>query len=826
VGAIFGRTFPIILILGGVGLVISFYRALGEPGFLGAFFLHLGVYVSACLAYLFRLRLSVLLVFSFMLVIGYVIAIQSLFSLGLAGTGIMHLVILCTFACVFLGLKAGMITLMAGGITLAIIGFGISSGVIKMMPEAGRYLSSPANWIMQLFCYFMYMTTLVFSVNGLREKVGASIRELRENNARLEAEIERRRLTEEKLKESERRFEELADSLPQPIAEFDLAGKFTFGNATGFELFGYTKEEYHDNAYTVYQMLVPEDHERAKEGLRRVIMGQERLDNREYTALRKDGTTFPIMVYASPVIREGRPSGFRTVLVDITERKKFERALMESEAKYRSVVESSLVGFYIVQDNLFRYVNRRWCEIFGYGYEEVIDRLGPADIAHPDDKEKVEENIGKRLTDEKDYIEFIFRALSKDGRTLTVKALGSAIIYNDRPAATGTVIDITREKHLESHLRQAQKMEAIGTLTGGIAHDFNNILTALVGYGSLLQMRMDNTDPLRIYVDRMLSAAHKASGLTKSLLTFGRQQPINLQPTNINGIIQGTEQLLKRLLTEDIAFETRLTADNVTIMADATQIDQILFNLVTNAGDSMPKGGTLIIETRRVILDRDFALIHGFGEPGTYAVLTVSDAGVGMTDAVMEKIFEPFFTTKETGKGTGLGLATAYGIVKQHNGYITVYSEVNVGTTFKIYFPVVKTKVDEEQPVSFNMKRGNETILVAEDNEEVRRFVRDIFRLYGYRIVEAVDGEDAVKKFREQRVVDLVILDSVMPRKNGREAYDEIIKIKPDIKVLFMSGHTRDILLDKGIQEREFAFISKPLLPNELLQKAREILDT
>jgi len=950
---IFGRTFPMMLILGGAALAVSFYRSLVEPGFWAAFLLHVAVYVSVCLVFFFRLRFSVLLGFSLMLAIGYVIAVQSLFSLGLGGTGVMHLVALCTFACVFLGLKAGMITLTVGGVMLVAIGFGVSADLIRVNPGTVRYLSSPVNWIMQLFCYLMYMVALVLSVNGLRAKATASIRELKESKTRLEGEVERRKSAEEamtesearlrqiidlvphfifakdrngrfiiankamaeafgttvgniigktmadlnpnreeverlarddlsamdsgspeeireeqmtdinghvrimetvripftllstgeeavlgvsteitkrkqaeeKLKESETRFEELADSLPQPVSEFDLQGNFTFGNATGCQLFGYTKEELQGEPYSVYQMLIPEDRERAKEGLRRVITGEERQGKPEYTAIRKDGSTFPVLVYASAVIREGKLAGFRTILADITERKEFERALMESEAKYRSVVESSLVGFYIVQDNLFRYVNRRWCEMFGYAYEEVIDKLGLADIAHPDDRQAVEESVNKKLANDKDYVEYVFKTLRKDGRVLTVKALGNSIIYDGRPAAAGTVIDITRERQLESHLRQAQKMEAIGTLTGGIAHDFNNILTALVGYGSLLQMRMEKTDPLRMYVDRILSAAHKASGLTKSLLTFGRQQPINLQPTSVNGIIQGTEQLLKRLLTEDILFETRLTSENVTIMADATQIDQILFNLVTNARDAMPKGGTLILETARVVLDRDFALVHGFGEPGTYAVLSVTDTGEGMDETVSEKIFEPFFTTKETGKGTGLGLATVYGIVKQHGGYITVYSEINVGSTFKVYFPAVKTKADEEQPPTYNIKRGSETILVAEDNEEVRRFVKDIFRLYGYKTIEAVDGEDAVEKFKRERGIDLVILDSVMPKKNGREAYDEIMRIRPGARVLFMSGHTKDILLDKGIGEKEFSFISKPLVPNELLQLVREILD-
>jgi CheY-like chemotaxis protein len=341
----------------------------------------------------------------------------------------------------------------------------------------------------------------------------------------------------------------------------------------------------------------------------------------------------------------------------------------------------------------------------------------------------------------------------------------------------------------------------------------------------LLQIRMDKGDPLRMYVDHILSAAEKASVLTKSLLTFGRKQPVNLQPTYINIIIKGTKQLLNRLLTEDIVLETRLDPEPLSIMADATQIDQILFNLVSNARDSMPKGGTVIIETQQTFLEKGFTSIHGFGVSGRYVVLSVSDTGMGMNKATKEKIFEPFFTTKETGKGTGLGLATVYGIVKQHNGYVTVYSEPGIGTTFRIYFPAVTGRPEVEPPAFFDLKRGKETILVAEDNEDVRRFTKEVLKMYGYHVIEAVDGVDAVDKFQEAEMVDLLILDTVMPRKNGKEALDEIIKIKPDIKVLFMSGHARDILLDKGIREKEFEFISKPLSPHELLGKLRSMLD-
>jgi PAS domain S-box-containing protein len=267
-------------------------------------------------------------------------------------------------------------------------------------------------------------------------------------------------------------------------------------------------------------------------------------------------------------------------LKDITERKDAEAALFESETKYRTVVENSLVGFYIIQDNLFRFVNKRFCEIFGYTYEEIVGLLGPSDLTYSEDRGMVEENLRKRLFDGMDYIEYDFRAVRKDGTIITLKVLGSSILYHGMPAATGTLIDITKEKMLESRLRQAQKMEAIGTLAGGVAHDFNNILTALTGYGTLLQLKLDKRNPLQHYVDQILSASMKGANLTRSLLAFSRKQPISLNPIDLNDIIKGTEKLLMRLLTEDIILKTILTSDNIMIMADPTQIDQILFNLV------------------------------------------------------------------------------------------------------------------------------------------------------------------------------------------------------------------------------------------------------
>ena len=539
----------------------------------------------------------------------------------------------------------------------------------------------------------------------------------------------------------------------------------------------------------------------------------------------KDGSWRWFECTACNLLDESNVSSMVMNLKDITERKMAEEALQESEAKYRTVVENSLVGFYIIQDNLFRFVNKRLCEILGYTYEEIVDKISPIDSAHPEDRKIVENNIHKRLTGQIDNIEYTFRTLKKDSEVINLKVLGNFTTYNGRPAITGTVIDITREKTLESQLRQAQKMEAIGTLAGGVAHDFNNILTALTGYGTLIQLKLDKENPLRRYVDQILSASLKGANLTRSLLAFSRKQPITLNPVNLNSLIKGTEKLLKRLLTEDIILKTVLASEDIMLMADSTQIDQILFNLVTNARDAMPKGGSLTVETKTIVLDRKFVTIHGFGEPGKYALLSISDTGTGMDAAVKEHIFDPFFTTKEVGKGTGLGLSTIYGIVKQHNGYITVYSEPDIGTTFRIYLPLTNAVVETDVSSSASIRGGAETILVAEDNKEVRHLIKNILVEFGYTIIEAKDGEDAINKFNKHEGIDLLVLDSVMPKKNGKAVYDEICTTNPHIKVIFTSGYTRDVILDKGIEDKKFDFISKPLSPKELLEKVREALD-
>ncbi len=286
-----------------------------------------------------------------------------------------------------------------------------------------------------------------------------------------------------------------------------------------------------------------------------------------------------------------------------------------------------------------------------------------------------------------------------------------------------------------------------------------------------------------------------------------------------------TEQLLKRLLTEDTTIEIALTLEEAVAMADATQIDQILFNLATNARDAMPGGGGLTIRTDCIVVDNEFAEGHGFPGPGEYILIAVSDTGHGMDERTKEHIFDPFLTTKEAGKGPGTGLATIYGIVRQHNGQILVESEPGKGCTFSIYLPAVSAPVDEGRATILEAEGGSETLLIAEDNEAVRILMRDILTRHGYLVIEAVDGQDAVEKARQAKDLDFLIPESVMPRMNGREAFEEIETFRPGLQALFMSGYTRDIVLRKGIEDRAFNFISKPLSPRQLLRKIRELLD-
>ncbi|HSH13363.1 MAG TPA: ATP-binding protein, partial [Desulfurivibrionaceae bacterium] len=419
-------------------------------------------------------------------------------------------------------------------------------------------------------------------------------------------------------------------------------------------------------------------------------------------------------------------------------------------------------------------------------------------------------------------------AAQGETKEMTLLISTARLSIRQRPMVLCSINDISEKKRLEGQLRQAQKMESIGTLAGGVAHDFNNILTAIIGYAQLTLMKMAPDDPHRPNLQHILDSADRAAHLTKDLLLFSRKQPIDRKLLDLNEGIQKLGKFLTRVIGEDVALKISLSGGVMPVRADGYQIDQILMNLASNARDSMPQGGTFTISTERVLLDADASAANGLAGPGRYALISVSDTGQGMDEQTRQRIFEPFFTTKEVGKGTGLGLPVVYGIVKQHEGAVNVYSETGQGTTFRIYLPIDETslaseieEVAEESPVG-----GTETILLAEDDQSVREITLISLENFGYTVLTAVDGEEAVQKFKENPGrFQLLLFDLIMPRKSGKEAYDEIRLLQPDVKIIFASGYDPDMLRQKTFLEQNVPVLYKPVTMATLLKTVRDVLD-
>ncbi len=449
---------------------------------------------------------------------------------------------------------------------------------------------------------------------------------------------------------------------------------------------------------------------------------------------------------------------------------------------------------------------------------------------HPDDKEQVAAVYRAYVKGEIPEYKVEFRQKTKDGSwkwILSVAKITERDADGNPLRMTGTHTDITEHKKLEEQLLQSQKMEAIGLLAGGVAHDFNNILTAIIGFGTIAKKRLQEDIKTKGFVEEMIAGARHAAELTRGLLAFSRKQVICPKLQNLNEIVGNMEKMLRRIIIENIELRTVLSERDIIVMVDAVQMGQVLLNLTTNARDAMHEGGHLFIETDVVNIDNGYAAANLFEKSGEYALLTVSDTGTGMDLETRENIFEPFFTTKEVGKGTGLGLAMVYGIVKQHDGNITVHSEPGKGTTFKIYLPMLQAENEGAEEHASSVPQGKgETILIAEDDAAVRRILRITLEEHGYEVVEAVNGQEAVRNFEANiDKVSMVILDVIMPVKNGRDAYESIKKLNPDIKAIFMSGYTDDIIVKNGIMEDGFDFITKPINPQALMRKIGGMLN-
>ncbi len=640
--------------------------------------------------------------------------------------------------------------------------------------------------------------------------------------------ITERKKAEDALKEAESRLSSLAQTASDAIIMADSNGDIISWNSGAQKIFGYSESEVQGKALTI---LMPERYiEDHTNGIKRIITtGQSQYlgNTLEFHGIRKDRTEFPLELSVSAWVRN-KEFYFMGIIRDITERKKLEKALFESEKRLKTIISTEPHCVKLINaDGTLIEMNPAGLTIIEADSFEQVKGASLYSLISPNHRSAFKAHVNEVFAGGSGTLEFELIGLKGTRRWLSTHSVPFRNSEGEIIALLGITQDISESRRLEEQLREAQKLEGIGQLAGGIAHDFNNILTAVVGFGGMLQMQMDDADPSKHYVSEILAAGQKGASLTHQILAFSRKQVLDMKPVNLNEIIRSLDKMLHRLVREDIAIDLNLSGNGLVVLADTSQIDQVIINLVTNARDAMPRGGKITIAAEPFIMDDAFVEMHGYGRAGEYALITVSDTGIGMDAGTQLHIFEPFFTTKETGKGTGLGLAVVHGIVKQHNGYINVYSEAGKGTAFRIYLPLTEHAVEgtiKESTVP--VKRGNETILVAEDEQSLRKLTKIMLESAGYRVLTAKDGKEAADIYKEHAgEIDLVVLDVIMPVMNGEEAFGEMRRLNPSLKALFMSGYTRDTISDHGIAEGQYSFVQKPVRLEPLLSKIREVLN-
>jgi two-component system, cell cycle sensor histidine kinase and response regulator CckA len=552
----------------------------------------------------------------------------------------------------------------------------------------------------------------------------------------------------------------------------------------------------------------------------------------ETVGMRKDHSTFPVEVRRKPIKYKGRDVILGTVR-DISEQKSIENTMRKNEEKYTTIFENAQVGIFrtSLEDGIVLEANLRIVEMFGYeSKEDVIGKVSVVDLYADSDTRS---RMISELNEFGEIRNFEARFKSKTGAITWIRFSGEVNLTEGY--LEGVASDITEMKNaemerarIEKQYRQAQKVEAIGRLAGGVAHDMNNLLVPIVGYSELLLTYFDPGDRLHHFVKQISEAGDRCKDLVQQLLAFGRKQTLEYQPIDLNHTIVEFGQLLNRTIRENIEISTVLAPEIETIRADIGQIEQVIMNLCVNAQDAMQDGGKLVMETAVTEFDRSDVLANPGFKMGRYVVLAVSDTGVGMDPATKKQIFEPFFSTKGA-RGTGLGLATVYGIVMQHGGNISVYSEVGKGTTFKVYLPVsdasgaavgtTETSVEDLQ--------GTETVLLVEDNQQVRDLGYQALTVFGYRVLVAQDGEEALDKLSSYReTIHLLLTDVIMPGMNGRELYEKAIEILPELRVLYMSGYTDNVIAHHGVLKEGVQLIQKPFSVVGLATKVREVLES
>lgn len=519
--------------------------------------------------------------------------------------------------------------------------------------------------------------------------------------------------------------------------------------------------------------------------------------------------------------------------------REIEAARIGSEKRYHELVENANdCIFTLDSEGNFTNVNHAVTKITDYSREEIL-KLNFKDILAPENRDYLSHLLDPQNTVNPVLVNEV-KIIGKNKRPVYLEISSRPLSNNDNRTIIENIARDVTHRHLiqateealrksEEQLLQAQKLESVGRLAGGIAHDFNNMLTAINGYSDLILREINETDPLRQKIIEIKKAGARSSTLTQQLLAFSRKQILKPEILNINQTVTEISSLLERLIGEDISLIKILDFKINSVLVDPGQLSQVIVNLAVNARDAIPNGGTVTIETKNVYLDEQFADTNLGGKTGEFVLLSVTDNGIGMDEETLRQIFEPFFTTKEVGKGTGLGLATVYGFIKQSDGYITVESKPLEGTTFKIFLPCVEKSLEKtkEELTKESPNHGAELILLVEDEEMVRNLSREILESNGYRVVEAINGAEAIEICEKENLqIDLLLTDVVMPQMNGRELWEKLSQTCPQIKVLFTSGYTDDIVVRNGIKNEETNFLQKPFSIEALSRKVREVLDS
>jgi len=638
---------------------------------------------------------------------------------------------------------------------------------------------------------------------------------------------ELRRQLEDTLRASELRYRRLFQSAQDGILILDFdTGKILDVNPYLIDMLGYSHEEFMEKC--LWEVSPFKDTGLNKEAFAK--LQQEGYVRYEDLPLESsDGRRIAVEFVSNSYPVSGK-TFIQCNIRDITERKnvqnKAEQALEESEQRYRTLFEKSIDGvFSVLRHGEITDANPSFCELFGYTGEELIGKDIRDLYVDAADRLRFQKELEKKGF-VKDYA---VKLQKRDGTEMDCLLTSSVHFGNDGSIAgyRGIIRDVTDQKRLQRELLQAQKMESIGTLAGGIAHDFNNLLTVVLGFSELLLIDKDEQDPAYADLQRITRAAWSGADLVKRILAFSRKAEFNTRPLNLNHEIEQVKQLLTRTIPKMIEVELVLSNGLPTVLADPTQVEQVLMNVAVNAGDAMPDGGILTFETTHVTLHEEYCGLHAGAKPGDYVMLSVSDTGHGMDHETLDHIFEPFYTIKEAGKGTGLGLAMVYGIVKQHGGYIVGYSEPGMGTTFKIYLPVIPTEtMPETRTEKLILSRGTETVLLVDDEDMVRDLGKRILERSGYTVLTAANGKDALNLYGKQRgEISLVILDLIMPEMRGRQCLEELLKIHPQVRVLIATGFSAVGETKKTIESGAIGFVGKPYDMSQMLQAVRQALD-